>query len=43
LVQINAIVPPTVSPNAAVPISVSIGSAQTARQSQPLVTFAVAK
>ncbi|HLH17884.1 MAG TPA: hypothetical protein VKX45_11715 [Bryobacteraceae bacterium] len=41
LVQINAIVPPTVPTGAAVPITVSIGSASTSRRSQPGVTIAV--
>lgn len=41
LVQINAIVPPTVATGAAVPITVSIGSAQTARRSQAGVTLVV--
>lgn len=41
LVQINAIVPPTVAAGSAVPITVSVGSAQTARRSQPGVTLVV--
>jgi len=41
LVQINAIVPPTVAAGAATSITVSIGTAQTARQSQPGVTLVV--
>jgi uncharacterized protein (TIGR03437 family) len=41
LVQINAIVPPTVSTGAAIPITVSIGDATVSRRSQPGVTFAV--
>jgi len=41
LVQINAIVPPTVRAPAAVPITVSVGTTVTARRSQPLVTIAV--
>jgi uncharacterized protein (TIGR03437 family) len=41
LVQINAIVPPTVKTGAAIPITVSIGSSTTARRSQPGVTLAV--
>ncbi len=41
LVQINAIVPPTVRAPLAIPITVSVGTAVTARRSQPLVTIAV--
>lgn len=41
LVQINAIVPPTVRTGAAIPMTVSIGSATTSRRSQPGVTIAV--
>jgi uncharacterized protein (TIGR03437 family) len=41
LVQLNAIVPPTVRAPAAVPITVSVGSPVTARRSQALVTIAV--
>jgi uncharacterized protein (TIGR03437 family) len=41
LVQINAIVPPTVRAGAAIPITVSIGSAAASRRSQPGVTIAV--
>jgi len=41
LVQINAIVPPTVAAGSAVPMTVSIGSAVTSRRSQPGVTIAV--
>jgi uncharacterized protein (TIGR03437 family) len=41
LVQINAIVPPTVRTGAAIPMTVSIGSATAARRSQPGVTIAV--
>ena len=41
LVQINAIVPPTVAAGKAVPITVSIGSAATARRSQPGATLAI--
>lgn len=41
LVQINAIVPPTVSTGAAIPITVSIGDAASSRRSQPGVTVAV--
>ena len=38
LVQINAIVPPTVRAGPAIPLTVSIGSAATSRRSQPGVT-----
>jgi uncharacterized protein (TIGR03437 family) len=41
LVQINAIVPPTVTAGKAVPITVSAGSAATARRSQPGSTVAI--
>lgn len=41
LVQINAIVPPTVAAGKAVPITVSIGSAATARRSQPGATLSI--
>ncbi len=41
LVQINAIVPPTVRTGAAIPLTVSIGIAGSARRSQPGVTLAV--
>ncbi len=41
LVQINAIIPPTVSTGQAIPISVSVGSTTTARTSQAGVTIAV--
>jgi uncharacterized protein (TIGR03437 family) len=41
LVQINAIVPPTVPTGASVPMTISIGSAAASRQSQPGVTIAV--
>lgn len=41
LVQINAIVPPTVRTGQAIPMTVSIGSATTSRRSQPGVTIAV--
>lgn len=41
LVQINAIVPPTVSTGAAIPITVSVGDAANSRRSQPAVTLAV--
>jgi uncharacterized protein (TIGR03437 family) len=41
LVQINAIVPPTVATGSAVPITVSIGAAATSRRSQPSVTIGV--
>jgi len=43
LVQINAIVPPTVAPAANVSLSVSSGTAATARRSQAGVTLAVKK
>jgi uncharacterized protein (TIGR03437 family) len=41
LVQINAIVPPTVRAPLAIPITVSVGTPVTARRSQPQVTIAV--
>lgn len=41
LVQINAIVPPTVRAGASIPLTVSIGSAVASRRSQPGVTIAV--
>jgi len=41
LVQINAIVPPTVRTGAAISMTVSIGSTAAARRSQPGVTLAV--
>jgi uncharacterized protein (TIGR03437 family) len=41
LVQVNAIVPPTVRTGPAIPLTVSIGSAATSRRSQPAVTIAV--
>jgi len=41
LVQLNAIVPPTVKAPAAVSITVSVGSSVAARRSQALVTIAV--
>ncbi len=41
LVQINAIVPPTVRTGAAIPMTVSIGDTTLARRSQPGVTLAV--
>lgn len=41
LVQINAIVPPTVPTGASIAMTISIGSATAARQSQPGVTIAV--
>jgi uncharacterized protein (TIGR03437 family) len=41
LVQINAIVPPTVRTGAAIPLTVSVGSATASRRSQPGVTIAV--
>jgi uncharacterized protein (TIGR03437 family) len=41
LVQINAIVPPTVRTGAAISITVSIGTTAAARRSQPGVTLAV--
>ncbi len=41
LVQINAIIPPTVRTGAAIPMTVSIGSTASARRSQPGVTLAV--
>ena len=40
LVQINAIVPPTVRAGPAIPLTVSIGSAVASRRSQPGVTIA---
>jgi len=41
LVQINTIVPPTISTGAAIPLTVSGGTAATARRSQASVTVAV--
>ncbi|HWB86803.1 MAG TPA: hypothetical protein VG675_21845 [Bryobacteraceae bacterium] len=41
LVQINAIVPPTVRTGSSISITVSIGSASTSRRSQPGVTLCV--
>lgn len=41
LVQINAIIPPTVSTGQAVPITVSVGAAASSRRSQPSVTISV--
>jgi uncharacterized protein (TIGR03437 family) len=41
LVQINAIVPPTVRAGPAIPLTVSVGSAVTSRRSQAGVTIAV--
>jgi len=41
LVQINAIVPPTVAAGTAVPLTVSVGAAATSRRSQPSVTIGV--
>ena len=41
LVQLNAIVPPTVRTGAAIPVTVSVGSTVTARRSQALVTIAI--
>jgi uncharacterized protein (TIGR03437 family) len=41
LVQINAIIPPTVSTGAAVSLTVSVGAATTSRRSQPSVTISV--
>jgi uncharacterized protein (TIGR03437 family) len=41
LVQINAVVPPTVAAGTAVPITVSGGTAASGRQSQPGVTLVV--
>jgi uncharacterized protein (TIGR03437 family) len=41
LVQINAIVPPTVRTGQAIPLTVSIGTAATARRSQAQVTIGV--
>jgi uncharacterized protein (TIGR03437 family) len=41
LVQVNAIVPPTVRAGAAIPLTVSIGGAVVSRRSQPGVTIAV--
>jgi uncharacterized protein (TIGR03437 family) len=41
LVQINAIIPPTVRTGAAIPLTVSIGSVVASRRSQPGVTLAV--
>jgi len=43
LVQINAVVPPTVIPSNTVPITVAGGDANTARQSQVGVTVAISK
>jgi uncharacterized protein (TIGR03437 family) len=41
LVQVNAIVPPTVRAGAAIPLTVSIGGVAASRRSQPGVTIAV--
>jgi uncharacterized protein (TIGR03437 family) len=41
LVQINAIIPPTVSTGTAVSLTVSVGAATTSRRSQPSVTISV--
>jgi uncharacterized protein (TIGR03437 family) len=41
LVQINAIIPPTVATGTAVSITVSVGAAATSRRSQPSVTISV--
>jgi uncharacterized protein (TIGR03437 family) len=41
LVQINAIIPPTVPTGAAIPVTVSVGGAPTSRRSQPGVTISV--
>jgi uncharacterized protein (TIGR03437 family) len=41
LVQVNAIVPPTVRTGASIPITISLGSAVAARRSQPNVTISV--
>src|SRR5271157_3112859 len=41
LVQINAIIPPTVSTGTAVTLTVSVGAATTSRRSQPSVTISV--
>jgi uncharacterized protein (TIGR03437 family) len=41
LVQINAIIPPTVAVGTAVSLTVSVGAATTSRRSQPSVTIAV--
>jgi len=41
LVQVNAIIPPTVRSGASIPITVSVGSAAAARRSQIGVTLAV--
>jgi len=41
LVQINAIVPPTVRAGPAIPLTVSVGSTVTSRRSQQGVTIAV--
>ena len=41
LVQVNAIIPPTVRSGAAIPITISIGSATGARRSQTGVTLAI--
>jgi uncharacterized protein (TIGR03437 family) len=41
LIQINAIIPPTISAGTAVSLAIAGGTAATARQSQPSVTLAV--
>jgi uncharacterized protein (TIGR03437 family) len=41
LVQINAVIPPTIKTGPTISITVSAGSAATARRSQPGVTIAV--
>lgn len=41
LIQINAIIPPTISAGTAVSLAIAGGTAATARQSQPGVTLAV--
>jgi uncharacterized protein (TIGR03437 family) len=41
LVQINAIIPPTVAAGTAVTLTVSVGAATTSRRSQPSVTISV--
>jgi uncharacterized protein (TIGR03437 family) len=41
LVQINAIIPPTVSTGTSVSLTVSVGAATTSRRSQPSVTISV--
>jgi uncharacterized protein (TIGR03437 family) len=41
LVQVNAIIPPTVAAGTAVSITVSIGAAANSRRSQPGVTISV--